>query len=132
MRAIGPYAVRSIASSGVDSIYEAWHDPSLVTEDILAGYQVPLQVENWDRALFEFQRASQRPELTQDFDRLTMPVLVLSGDDDRVIPMENAVLLSEQIQGSELVIFENCGHLPHEECPDAFMQAVSEFLAGLE
>ena len=132
LRAIGPYAVREIASSGVDSIYEAWHDPSLVTDEIVSGYKVPLQVENWDRALFEFQRASQRPDLTQDLDRLTMPVLVLSGDDDRVIPMEFAVKLSEQIEGSKLVIFENCGHLPHEECPEAFMNTVSEFLIGLE
>lgn len=131
LRAIGPYAVRGIASSGVDSIYEAWHDPSLVTEEILEGYQLPLQVENWDRALFEFQRANLRPDLSQSLDRLTMPVLVLSGDDDRVIPMEYAVRLSEQIAGSELVIFENCGHLPHEECPEDFMDTVGAFILGL-
>ncbi|MEE4195091.1 MAG: alpha/beta hydrolase [Anaerolineae bacterium] len=132
VRAIGPYAVRGISSSGVDTIYRAWYDPSLVTEEIVEGYKLPLQVENWDRALFEFTAAGSRPDLVEDFDRLTMPVLVLSGDDDRIVPVETAIELAGQIEGSELVIFENCGHVPQEECPAAFMENVGAFLAGMQ
>lgn len=131
VRAIGPYAVRGIATSGIETIKQAWHDPSLITEETLDGYRLPLQVENWDRALYEFTAAGQRPDLIANFDRLTMPVLVLSGDDDRIVPMETAVELSEQITGSTLVIFENCGHVPHEECPDAFMETVENFITNL-
>lgn len=132
VRAIGPYAVRGISSSGVDTIFQAWHDPALVTEEVVEGYKLPLQVENWDRALFEFTAAGSRPDLVEDFNRLTMPVLVVSGDDDRIVPVETAIELAEQIEGAELVIFENCGHVPQEECPAAFMEAVGAFLAGMQ
>lgn len=132
LRAIGPYAVRGIAASGDDSIRMAWHDPSLVTDDILAGYRLPLQVENWDRALWEFQRAGERPDLTAALKNLEIPALVMSGDDDRIIPPENAVALDALLPNSSLVIIENCGHLPHEEKPAVFVQLVGEFLTGLE
>jgi pimeloyl-ACP methyl ester carboxylesterase len=26
------------------------------------------------------------------------------------------------------VVFANCGHVPHEKCPDAFLQAVIDLL----
>ena len=128
VRELGHYAVRSIASSGVDSIYAAWHDPSLVTDEIIAGYKVPLQVENWDRALFEFQRASKRPDLTETLSQLSVPALVISGEDDRIVPPETAIGLADLLPNSELVIIKDCGHLPHEECPQEFLAAVGAFL----
>lgn len=33
---------------------------------------------------------------------------------------------------SQLVVFEGCGHMPHEECPDQFVQTVQTFVAGLD
>lgn len=132
MRSAGPYAVRGIAGSGESTIRLAWHDPSLVTDEVIAGYKLPLQVENWDRALWEFQRTGERPDLTPVLETMEIPALVLSGDDDRIIPVEQAIALDELLPNSQLVIFENCGHLPHEEKPAEFMQVVSAFLAGLE
>jgi pimeloyl-ACP methyl ester carboxylesterase len=131
LRAIGPYLARTIVSSGEETIQLAWHDPSLITEEMIAGYTLPLQVENWDRALWEFTRASKRPDLVSRFDRLTMPVLVVSGDDDGIVPVETAITLSQQINGASLVIIENCGHLPQEECPQAFMDAFDDFYINL-
>jgi pimeloyl-ACP methyl ester carboxylesterase len=132
LRAVGPYAVRGIAGSGDASIRLAWHDPALVTEAIIAGYRLPLQVENWDRALWEFQRAGERRDLTDDLRQMDIPALVLSGDDDRIIPVEQAIALDALLPDSQLVIIENCGHLPHEEKPAEFMQAVAAFLSGLD
>jgi len=128
VRELGHYAFRSIPSTGADSIYAAWYDPALVTEDIIAGYKVPLQVENWDRALFEFQRASKRPDLTEALSQLPVPALVISGEDDRIVPPETAVQLAELLPNSELVLIPECGHLPHEECPAEFLEAIEQFL----
>ncbi len=57
-----------------------------------------------------------------------MPVLVMSGDQDRLVPPEHARQFSEAIAGSQLVMFENVGHIPQEEIPDPSAQAVHEFL----
>lgn len=59
---------------------------------------------------------------------LQMPVLVLTGDHDRLVPPEHAQQFKDAIGGAELVTFENVGHIPQEEAPDASAMAVHEFL----
>jgi len=68
-----------------------------------------------------------------------VPVLIVHGREDKVVPLSNsenifARLIMRQEEKSDtntnvkLVIMENCGHCPHEEDPDAFVQIVSDFL----
>lgn len=130
MRHVGPLLVRSIAQTGNDTILQAWHDPSLVTTETIDAYRKPLKAYNWDRALYEFTIASRPLELR--LTELKMPVIVIAGDDDRIIPTEYSVQASKDIPGSQLVILPACGHVPHEECPVAFMEAVTGFLENLE
>jgi pimeloyl-ACP methyl ester carboxylesterase len=59
---------------------------------------------------------------------LSMPVLILWGDQDRLIPPEHAQLFHEAIPQSELVMLENVGHIPQEEAADESAAAVDEFL----
>ena len=130
LRRVGPLLVRSIADSGNDTIRLAWHDPSLITPETFEGYRKPLQTYNWDRALYEFTIAARTLDLK--LAELKMPVIVIAGDDDRIIPTENSVQASKDIPGSQLVIVPACGHVPHEECPAVFMEAVTGFLENLE
>lgn len=132
MRHVGPLLVRSIADSGNDTIRLAWHNPELVTDEVIAGYRKPLKADNWDRALFEFTIASPPLDLDQHLVELTMPVIVVAGDDDRIIPTAQSIQASKDIPGSQLAILPGCGHVPHEECPAAFMEAVAGFLENLK
>lgn len=59
---------------------------------------------------------------------LQMPVLVLTGDTDRLVPPAHAQQFHDAIAGSELVTFEATGHIPQEERPDESATAVREFL----
>ena len=59
-----------------------------------------------------------------------MPVLVVTGDDDRIVPTESTVQLAGKIADAQLVVFDQCGHVPQEECPDQFMDAIITFLKG--
>jgi len=59
---------------------------------------------------------------------LTMPVLILSGSDDRIVPAAHAQQFRDAIPGAELITFENVGHLPQEESADDSAMAVHEFL----
>jgi pimeloyl-ACP methyl ester carboxylesterase len=132
MRHLGPLLVRRIATSGDDFVRTAFHDPSLVTPKILAGYRKPLQAYNWDRALWELTAASRPLGLAERLDELDLPVLVLTGDDDRIVPTEESIRLGGEIPGASLVVIPNAGHLPHEEKPEEFMQAVRDFLKGIK
>jgi pimeloyl-ACP methyl ester carboxylesterase len=128
---IGPLIARRLAGAQGEAFIEsAWHDPSKIKEDpeILAGYRKPLQAENWDRALWEHTQATDPPGLEGRLSQITVPTLVISGDEDQIVPVENSIRLAGDIPGAELVILENCGHLPQEECPDALLEAVENFL----
>jgi pimeloyl-ACP methyl ester carboxylesterase len=61
---------------------------------------------------------------------LVMPVLVLSGDDDRVVPTVNARLLRDKIAGSRLEIIAESGHFFPLEKPAETVRIVAEFLVG--
>jgi pimeloyl-ACP methyl ester carboxylesterase len=128
---LGPLAVRSISARGNDVIRRAWHDPARVTADALAGYRKPLRANDWDKALWEFTSAPRDSETQRDIARLaTTPTLVITGDDDRIVPTQRTIDLAAKIPGSRLVVLADCGHVPQEECPAPFMNAVREFLSS--
>ena len=45
---------------------------------------------------------------------------------------EQTVRLAGEIPGAELVVIPNCGHVPPEECPTAFLTVVDNFLSRLD
>lgn len=129
---LGPLISRSLAGErGDEFIKSAWHNPELITEEILAGYRKPLQVENWDKALWELTLASEKNGIAEQLSSLEVLVLVITGDDDRIVPTIDSIRLSEAIPGSTLAVFESCGHVPQEECPGQFLAAMNEFVNSL-
>ncbi|MFW5714706.1 MAG: alpha/beta fold hydrolase [Brevefilum sp.] len=134
MDQVGPLVSRRLAGpTGEDFIQRAWYDANKLEDnpEILAGYQKPLMAQNWDRALWEHTKATDAPDLAECLDQIQVPTLVLSGEDDQIVPVENSQRLAEEIPGAKLVIIEKCGHLPQEECPEAFMSAVIDFIDTL-
>ncbi|MBN1135074.1 MAG: alpha/beta hydrolase [Anaerolineae bacterium] len=130
-RRVGPLFVRSIRNWGLEFGRSAWHDPSKITDEVWDGYTRPLQAENWDKGLYEVVLASRSLGLDRRLDEIQMPVLVITGDDDRIVPTEQSIRLAGELPSAELVVAPNCGHVPHEECPEPFLAAVDSFLAGL-
>ena len=127
----GPLIACRIRDWGPRLLESAWHDPALATDEIRREYEQGLQVEDWDRALWELTAASRRPDLESRLDDITLPVLVVTGDDDRIVPTEHSVRLAGELPDAELVVFPSCGHLPQEECPAPFLEAVTAFVSTL-
>ncbi|MCX7822416.1 MAG: alpha/beta hydrolase [Syntrophobacterales bacterium] len=65
-------------------------------------------------------------------DRITCPVLVITGKDDILVPPENSKILVELIPYARLVELEEVGHLLHLEAYDTFNRIVREFLLIVE
>jgi pimeloyl-ACP methyl ester carboxylesterase len=131
MRRLGPLLVRSISSSGQDTIRLAWHEPERITREIMAGYTEPLLVENWDRALWEHTISQRAEDLGPRLHEIAVPVMVITGDDDRIVPPDHSADLVDHLSDARLVVTPHCGHLPHEERPDEFVDALADFLSGL-
>ncbi len=73
-----------------------------------------------------------RTGLRHQMDRLNIPVLILWGDHDQYISPSVACIARNEIPGSELYIFKNCGHAPMLEYPESFSSIVARFLLNDE
>jgi pimeloyl-ACP methyl ester carboxylesterase len=61
---------------------------------------------------------------------LTLPTLIVWGRDDRLFSTDDARSYSKAIQGSKLVIIEQCGHVPQLEKSFDFNKVLLEFLSS--
>ena len=61
--------------------------------------------------------------------RVNVPTRIVWGRQDRLIPLECGQLYRNAIPGSELVVIDNCGHVPQVEKPDEFVKIALEFFA---
>jgi proline iminopeptidase len=61
---------------------------------------------------------------------ITVPTLIVVGDDDIPNIKIGSQLLQKSISNSRLVIIENCGHWPFVEAPEIFFKKVLPFLSN--
>ena len=60
--------------------------------------------------------------------KITVPTLLVFGEDDRLTPPEFGRAMHAKITGSQFVLIPTAGHLSNIEQPEAFSQAVLDFL----
>ena len=125
---LGPLLVSSIASSGMDLLTESYHDQNKLSAEIIAGYRLPLTVKNWEFAFWEFSRADRSSDVAARLNEFQMPVMIITGDDDRVVETALTRKLAAKMPQARFVEVANSGHLIHEEDPEEFLAPVLAFL----
>jgi pimeloyl-ACP methyl ester carboxylesterase len=116
------------------SLERSWFDDSQVTDEVVNAYLARLQIEGAARAYkgltAPFETLEEEGELfLQD---LTQPTLVVWGEEDRLILVEDGRLATSQIRQGRFVSIAECGHSPMEEKPEEFLATVLPFLRSLE
>ena len=81
------------------------------------------------RALVERFKQAPSGELAHRIPEVSVPTLILWGGHDRLIPPDSGERFQRHIKGSQLVVFDHLGHVPHEEDPIRTVAAVKRFLA---
>jgi pimeloyl-ACP methyl ester carboxylesterase len=66
--------------------------------------------------------------LIAQYKTISVPVLVLWGAEDEVVPLKVGQQFKRDIPNAELIILPRCGHIPLEEEPLATRQAIVDFL----
>jgi pimeloyl-ACP methyl ester carboxylesterase len=62
----------------------------------------------------------------------SIPLQLIWGSDDLVIPVSHARIAHQAIPGSRLEIFENSGHMPFHDHPARFVDVVERFIDSTE
>jgi pimeloyl-ACP methyl ester carboxylesterase len=88
---------------------------------------LPLRTRGAHRAIIRTVRRWDAERVSREAHLLTQPTLILWGDNDKEVPLADGKRLFDAIRGSRLIVFNNCGHLPHEEYPQSFTKLVAEF-----
>jgi pimeloyl-ACP methyl ester carboxylesterase len=100
----------------------------ILDERRLEARHRPLRAASTQRAIIRTVRHWNAERIKRDSYLIKQPALLIWGDNDRDVPLSNGEQLNQVVPGSRLVVFRNCGHLPHEEYPIGFSEVVSEFL----
>lgn len=104
----------------------------IVTEDMIDRYWELLRYPG-NRAATMARFSTEYQPLTRDeIAQLSMPTLILWGDEDRLIPVSAGRWLDETLPQSELVIYEGIGHLPQEETVEPSLRDLRSWLGTLE
>jgi pimeloyl-ACP methyl ester carboxylesterase len=99
----------------------------LITEARVNGVHRPLHAADGHNSMLHSVRNWNAQRIEHDAHLIAQPVLLVWGEEDIVIPPHNGRNLHRLIPDSRLVMFKNCGHVPHEECSADFVKVVSEF-----
>lgn len=69
------------------------------------------------------------PKLAGRLHRISAPVLVIWGEQDRMLPVAQARRWADALSDARVAVIEQAGHLPHLERPAQFAALVRTFLA---
>ena len=67
----------------------------------------------------------------EDVKKIHIPTILICGSEDRMTPPNRSEYLKEQIEGAQMHVLEGAGHMVALEKPQAFNQAVLDFMAGI-
>lgn len=103
--------------------------PELVTKELVELYFDMTIREGNREALTERMESIARPAPYQQIPFIETPTLILWGEKDQLIPVENAERFQRDLPNSTLVTFPEAGHMPMEEIPEKSVSAVKQFLS---
>lgn len=114
------------------SVKNVYGNPDLVSDELIQRY--------YELALREGNRDALRERFTQTApgllaDRITsieVPTLIIWGAKDRLIPPKFGERFKQDITNSQLHIFDQLGHVPHEEDPISTVLVVQQFLENAQ
>jgi len=112
------------------SLEPAYVDRSLVTDELVARYRDMMLAPGTRGAILDRMRQAVLADPGPLLPRIEAPVLLVWGEQDRMVPVTNAADYEALLPNARRVTFPDLGHVPQEEGPDRSLGPVREFLLG--
>lgn len=110
------------------SVRDVYGNPDKVTPELVERYMAMMRRDGNRAALRQRLQQLDRSDHSAEIRNLHLPVLILWGGKDQLIPPENAALFARDIADSRLIMFDDLGHVPQEENPVVTAAAAKIFL----
>jgi pimeloyl-ACP methyl ester carboxylesterase len=108
-------------------VKQVYGDKSKVTVELVDRYFELFSREGNPEAFLALCNTKLKDN-TNKLKKIKTPTLILWGEKDEWLPIENAYRFDIQIPNSELIIYEGVGHIPMEELPEETAEDVMSFL----
>ena len=113
-----------------------FHDPSQASEyeQLYGGEPTPEQTDASEQNREMAVRLCWKPYMYDSrlpglLGRVNIPTRIVWGRNDQLVPLECGESYHKAIPGSDLVVIDNCGHVPQLEKTDEFVKTALDFLA---
>ena len=117
---------RWLVARGLRSAYN--HSP-VVDDTLVDRYTDLILREGTRQAILARSTRNRRNTTSADLSSLAQPTLIIWGAQDALIPVATGKRLHQTLPNSELVIYDNLGHVPMEEDPSRTARDVLKFLS---
>lgn len=135
-----PERVRSLVlvdSAGLpDLVKRIWLVPIVALADSSMRqwryYPTFIKIGLRARAKRECLDMVRRDSMRDMLSKLDLPVFILWGEKDRVVPVQHGYYMAEHIAGATMAVVQGVGHMPFYEKPAECNKLILDFIEGLE
>ncbi|MEX6633195.1 alpha/beta fold hydrolase [Hyphococcus lacteus] len=119
------YTPRSLVKK---SAMETVSVKSIITDEMVDRYWELLRLPGNRRAAALRALADRETHYADEIHELTMPILLIWGEDDQLIYVSAVKSFQERLPHAEAVVYDGIGHLPMEEAPAKTAADIEKFL----
>jgi pimeloyl-ACP methyl ester carboxylesterase len=119
-----------LVRKSLETIY--FNQSRITASQVDLYHDMAIREGNRNAALMIFKGSLKTSPFKGKIEEVKVPTLILWGEKDNLISVENARQFNRDIKGSKLEIYKNVGHVPMEEIPQKVANSILSFVeAGI-
>ena len=123
------FASRMMIKSQLNAAY--FNKIRHVDKSLVNAVYLPFLKQGFIQATLKSYKNADFNFVQNNIDKINLPTMLIWGDKDHKHPLEMAQKMNSEIKNSQLVVFNDCGHLPHSEKSEMFNHNAEQFIDKL-
>lgn len=119
----------SLTRSGLEASYT---DQNFISDELVERYVAMSRAPGHRETLLAIMATERDPATVDKLAGIKVPTLVMWGREDNLIPVAHAERFATAIDGAQLIVYDNIGHLPQEENAPQSIVDVRAFMMEVE
>jgi pimeloyl-ACP methyl ester carboxylesterase len=111
-----------------EKVEYTFYDPATATKELVDDVFRIINDRHSVIRILAMAKSAIRHNMKDDLHKITIPVSLIWGRDDKITPPEVAVEFNEELPNSELHWIDKCGHAAMMEQPEEFNKLLKQFL----
>ena len=111
-----------------EKVQYTFYDPAIATDELVNDVFKTINDRHKVIRILAMAKSAIRHNMNKELRKITMPVCLIWGRNDKITPPEVAVEFNEMLPNAELHWVDQCGHAPMMERPAEFNQYLGAFL----